>query len=194
MANGIRRDDPHGLNIGCSSKFREGSRVRQTPEEGRRTYRPKRFGNNHKDEDNSPKTLKDKNHQASYQKFRQLTINIIMNYINHHPKLSPLKINCNTLRKILLFFTTEVLSYDPHGYKIIQNDGIAMGSVLGLIFSYFYMSALENKIFNTINKPNIYLRYADDIHLLTNCTDEINTIQETFQNNGEKNHYNITQN
>ena len=29
-----------------SSNFREGYRVRQTPEEGRRTYRPKRCGNN----------------------------------------------------------------------------------------------------------------------------------------------------
>ncbi len=53
--------------------FREGSRVRQTPEEGRRTYQPKRCGNNYKDEDNSPKTLNDKNHQASSQKFRQQT-------------------------------------------------------------------------------------------------------------------------
>ena len=50
------------------------------------------------------------------------------------------------------------------------------------IFSNFYMSALENKVFNIINKPNIYLRYADDI-LLTNSTYEINTIKETFQNN-----------
>ena len=33
----------------------EGSRVRQTPEEGRRTYRLKRCGNNDKDGDNSPK-------------------------------------------------------------------------------------------------------------------------------------------
>ena len=32
----------------------------------------KRCGNNNKDEDNSPKTLNDKNHQASSQKFRQL--------------------------------------------------------------------------------------------------------------------------
>ena len=37
-----------------------GFRVRQTPEEDRRTYRPKRYGNNNKDEDNSPKTLNDK--------------------------------------------------------------------------------------------------------------------------------------
>ena len=60
MANGIRTGDPRGFNKGRSSKFREGSRVRQTPEEGRRTYRPKRCGNNNKDEDNSPKNLNDK--------------------------------------------------------------------------------------------------------------------------------------
>ena len=92
-------------NSGRSSKFREGSLVRLTPEEGRRTYWPKRCGNNNKnkklativegdpkapfsiattprcrggrysfpgknkDEDNSPKTLNDKNQQASSQKF-----------------------------------------------------------------------------------------------------------------------------
>ena len=60
MANGIRTDDPRGFNKGHSSKFREGSRVRQTPEEGRRTYRPKRCGNKTKDEDNCPKTINDK--------------------------------------------------------------------------------------------------------------------------------------
>ena len=60
MANGIRTGDPRGFNKGRSSMFREGSRVRQTPEEGRRTYRPKRCGNNNKDEDNSPKNLNKK--------------------------------------------------------------------------------------------------------------------------------------
>ena len=74
MAYGIRTGDPRGFNKGRCSKFREGSRVRQTPEEVRRTYRPKRCGNNSKDEDNSPKTLNDKNQQASSQKFRQLTV------------------------------------------------------------------------------------------------------------------------
>ena len=72
MVNGIKTVDPHGFNKGRSSKFREGSRVRQTPEEDRRTYQPKHCGNNNKDEDNSPKTLNDKNQQASSQKFRQL--------------------------------------------------------------------------------------------------------------------------
>ena len=72
MANRIRTGDPRGFDKGRSSKFREGSRVQQTPEEGRRTYRPKRCGNNDKDEDNSPKTLNDKNYPASFQKFRQI--------------------------------------------------------------------------------------------------------------------------
>ena len=72
MANGIRTGDLHGFNKGRSSKFREGSRVQQTPEEGRRTYQLKRCGNNNKDEDSSPKTLNDKNQQASSQKFKQL--------------------------------------------------------------------------------------------------------------------------
>ena len=110
------------------------------------------------------------------------TINIIINNIYHHPTLPPLKINSNTLRKILLLCTTEVPFYDPHGNIFIQKDGIAMESVLGPISSNFYLSVLENKVFNTINKPDIYLRYTDDI-LLTNSTDEINTIQLTFQNN-----------
>ena len=52
--------------------FRVDSRVQQIPEEGRRTYRLERCENNNKDEDNSPKILNDKNHQASSQKFRQL--------------------------------------------------------------------------------------------------------------------------
>ena len=74
MANEIRTGDTRGFNKGRSSKFREGSQVRQTPEEGRRTYWPKRCGNKNKDEDNSPKNLYDKNQQASSQKFRQLTV------------------------------------------------------------------------------------------------------------------------
>ena len=60
MANGIRTGNHYRFNKGRSSKFREGSRVRQTPEEGWRSYQLKHCGNNNKDEDNSPKTLNDK--------------------------------------------------------------------------------------------------------------------------------------
>ena len=58
-----------------------------------------------------------------------------------------------------------------------------MGSVLGPIFSNFYMSDLENRIFNSTKKPPIYLRYVDDILILTNNINKINILQDTFQNN-----------
>ena len=74
MANGIRTGGPRGFNRGRSSKFRVGSQDRQTPKDGRKTYQPKRCENNNKDEDNSPKTLNDKNHLASSQKFGQLIL------------------------------------------------------------------------------------------------------------------------
>ena len=73
MANGIRTGDSRGFNKGRSSKFCGSSRVRQTPEEGRGTYRPKRCGDNNKVEDNCLKTFNDKNYQASSQKFRHQT-------------------------------------------------------------------------------------------------------------------------
>ena len=66
------------FNKGRSSKFRGGSLVRQTPEEGRRTYQPKRCGNNNKNEDNSPKNLNDKNHlvyiQGNFNKFPDIFV------------------------------------------------------------------------------------------------------------------------
>ena len=62
MDNEIRTGDPRGFNKGRSSKFHVYSRVRQTPEEGRKTYRPKHRGNSNKDEGNRLKTLNDKNH------------------------------------------------------------------------------------------------------------------------------------
>ena len=59
MANGMKTSDLRGFNKGRSLKFIVGFRVRQIPEEDRRTYRTKRSRNSYKDEDNSPKTLND---------------------------------------------------------------------------------------------------------------------------------------
>ena len=76
MVNGIRTSNPCELNKGCGSKFYAGSWVWRTPEEGYRTYWPKHCEYNNKDEDNSPKTLNDKN-QASSQKFKQLELLVL---------------------------------------------------------------------------------------------------------------------
>ena len=61
MAYGIRTGNAHDFNKWRSLKFREGYWVPQTPEECRRTSRSKRSENINKDEDNSLKTLNDKN-------------------------------------------------------------------------------------------------------------------------------------
>ena len=109
------------------------------------------------------------------------TIDIIINNIYNNPSLSPLKINPNRFRKILLTCTTEVPFYDHLGNIYVQTDGVSLGSVLGLIFSNFYMYDLENKILNSIKKPPIYLRYVDDILILPNHINTINILQYPFQ-------------
>ena len=60
MANGIWIGDYRRFNKGCSLKFRVGSLVQQTSEQGWMIYQPKRYGNNNKDKDNSPKTHNEK--------------------------------------------------------------------------------------------------------------------------------------
>ena len=56
---------------------------------------------NNKDEDNSQKTLNDKNHLASSQKFRQLIFSIISLY-PHFQILNNLNWNTLYIRKILV--------------------------------------------------------------------------------------------
>ena len=77
MANGIRTDDPVDSIKDIVRSSVKVPEFRQTPEEGRRIYRAKRCEN--KDEDNSLKTLNDKN-QTSSQKFRQL-ISTVVGYL-----------------------------------------------------------------------------------------------------------------
>ena len=74
MINRIRAIDHCGLNKGRGSKLHVGSRIRQeTPKEGRRTYRPKRWEYNNKDQNSCLKNMKDKYHKVSSKKFWQLT-------------------------------------------------------------------------------------------------------------------------
>ena len=101
----------------------------------------------------------------------------MITHLSLHSKPTP---NIRVLRKILLTCPTEVPFYDNLGNIYVQTDEVFMGSVLGSIFRNFYMSDLENKIFNSIKKPPIYLRYVDDVLILANNINEIN-IQDTIQ-------------
>ena len=112
------------------------------------------------------------------------TIDIIIQNIYNHPVLPPLKIKPNILRKLLLACTTQVPFFDHVGNIWVQTDGVSMGSVLGPLFSDFYMAHLESKILNhKIKKPKLYLRYVDDILIATKDINEIQELQQTFQNN-----------
>ena len=71
----------------------------ETPEEGQRTYRPQRCGNNNEDKDKSPKTFNDKNHQASSQKFRKLMIQFNTNNL--------FNTNNDSKKKIGPFYSTQ---------------------------------------------------------------------------------------
>ena len=55
-----------------------------------------------------------------------------------------------------------------------------MRSVLGPIFSNFFMFDHKNKIFNSIRKPSLYRRYVDDVLILAIDINEINILQDTF--------------
>ena len=81
------------------------------------------------------------------------TINIIINNIYNNPSLPPLKINPTIFRKLLLTCTTEVPFHDHLGNIYVQTDGFCP------IFSSFYVSDLENKIFNSIKN----LQYTQDM-------------------------------
>ena len=61
MFKGIETSDSSGLNKERASMFRAGYRVLQITEKGWRKYRPKQCEYNNKDENNSTKTLIDKN-------------------------------------------------------------------------------------------------------------------------------------
>ena len=111
------------------------------------------------------------------------TVYIIINNIYNNPPLPPLKINPNILQKLFLICTTEVPFHDHLGNIYVQTDGVSMGSILGPIFSNFYMSNLENRIFNSIKNPPIYLRYVDDILIFANNINKINILLDTFQKN-----------
>ena len=74
----------------------------------------------------------------------------------------------------------EIPFHDHLGNIYIEIDSVSMGSLLGPIFSDFYMSYLYNKIFNNIKKRSIYLRYVD-IFIRSNDINEISILPDAFQ-------------
>ena len=92
----------------------------------------------------------------------QETIDIAINLIfNHNPNLN---INKKELKKLLLFAASQThFTFNNKFYN--QIDGVAIGSPLAPTLANIFMGFYESKWLNeyTLNKPNFYLRYVDDI-------------------------------
>ena len=88
------------------------------------------------------------------------TISIIYNTAYNHDTELPLPFERKTLKNLLLVYTTELpfTNFDRKTY--IQKDVISMGSSLGVIFTSFYMTHIENyKLITHPNlKPKVYCR------------------------------------
>ena len=109
------------------------------------------------------------------------TVDIIIDAVYNHQTLSSPLIPKLTLKTLLKTVTTETpFTFENQVYY--QIDGVSMGSPLGPTFSNFYMSHLEQTLFensNAIKKPYAYYRYVDDTFLLV---DSINDIQVLINN------------
>ena len=149
---------PRGFNKGRSSKFRVGSRVRQTHEEGRRTYRPKRCGNNNKDEDISPKTLSDKIIKLHLKNSDNLFIHIyqicmicksvlLIKFLNE-----PMLILLHTVKwfQVLLCITSNSITHQSFVYTLLKDQTLLF---LTILFSISHLFALS------LNAKQFYLTH-----------------------------------
>ena len=87
-------------------------------------------------------------------------IDIISDYVyksKSKPALSKL-----VFKELLNIATSGIFMYNGHLYR--QVDGVTMGSPLGPTIYNFFLAHLENELLSVSKfKPELYLRYVDDI-------------------------------
>lgn len=91
---------------------------------------------------------------------KQLTSLSAITLLSHPSILNPI------FKNILLACTTQVPFHNPLSNIYTQIDGRWI-SFRSPFFPNYYMAHLENKILNDTNKPPIYVRYIDDIFVLS---------------------------
>ena len=112
-------------------------------------------------------------------------INIICRNVYHHPTIPSPPFNDATLRKLLLACTSGCPFLDHQGKIYKQNDGVPMGSPLGVTFANYYMCNLENEVSESdpTLKPTIYCRYVDDCFLVVETQHQLDRLVDAFQSN-----------
>ncbi|XP_076039315.1 uncharacterized protein LOC143024400 [Oratosquilla oratoria] len=64
-----------------------------------------------------------------------------------------------------------------------QVDGVAMGSLLGVLFANMYMAHVKEKDFQHHSTPGLYARYIDDIFITSSTDEDANSLMTALQNN-----------
>ena len=80
------------------------------------------------------------------------------------------------LRQAELVLTLNCFSFDDNYYK--QNNGVAMGTIMGLSYANLFVGFIENKFFSNyhVPKPDLYKRYIDD------CVGATSSSREELEN------------
>ncbi|XP_076065267.1 uncharacterized protein LOC143039280 [Oratosquilla oratoria] len=92
-----------------------------------------------------------------------------------------LKIPEPALKSLLEICTKEAPFRCSRGRMHVQRDGVAMGSVLGVLFANFFMGTVEEQVFGYIQRPSTYCRYIDDTFICENSESELQVLRQTFE-------------
>ena len=85
----------------------------------------------------------------------------------------------STLEELLNICTKENPFKHIDGNIYQQEDGIAMGSPLGRVFANFYMAHVETVALSKLEqKPTLYGRYIDDIIVVVDNHQLLNSLEE----------------
>ena len=110
------------------------------------------------------------------------TIDLILQNTYDHEELAPPPIPRGTMKELLLICTTKTPFRNINGDLYIQREGVSMGNPLGPTFANYYMCNLENSIFdNYCEKPQLYIRYVDDICIGVAKFDQILKLKNLFE-------------
>ncbi|XP_064088423.1 uncharacterized protein LOC135202898 [Macrobrachium nipponense] len=76
---------------------------------------------------------------------------------------------------------TQALNIPVEALNLGQIDGVAMGYPLGVLFANFYMSVVEERVFNKIPCPPQYYRYIDDTFIRVDLEEDLETLRKIFK-------------
>ena len=101
------------------------------------------------------------------------TINVIAQYVYSENSRCTPPFSKAVFVKLLQIATGGTFCHNDKLYK--QVDGVAMGNPLGPTLANFFLAHIETTLFDNISsKPDLYLRYVDDIFAVFRSLQQFN--------------------